>query len=78
MIDSWRKSLLKTLSWRAIATLTTMSVVYIFTEEPLLSLGIGAMDMVLKIVLYYLHERAWVKVKWGAQLPIARAPAQDD
>lgn len=78
MKDSWKKSLLKTLIWRVIASLTTMSVVYLFTEEALLSLGIGAMDMLLKIVLYYLHERAWMRVKWGVQPSITRAPAQDD
>ncbi len=80
MIDSWRKSLLKTLSWRVIATLITMSVVYVLTGEALLSFGIGTMDMLLKVVFYYLHERAWTRVQWGALPPIAHAPApaQDD
>ncbi len=78
MIDSWRKSLLKTLSWRVIATLITMLVVYILTGEALLSFGIGTMDMLLKIAAYYLHERAWTKVQWGAQPSIVPAPAQDD
>lgn len=78
MIDSWKKSLFKTLSWRVIATLITMSVVYILTGEALLSFGIGTMDMLLKIVFYYLHERAWTKVHWGAQPLIVPAPAQDD
>ena len=78
MKDSWKKSLLKTLSWRVIATLITMSVVYILTGEALLSFGIGTMDMLLKIVFYYLHERAWTRVQWGAQPSIIQAPAQDD
>ena len=78
MIDSWRKSLLKTLSWRVIATLITMFVVYILTGEALLSFGIGIMDMLLKVVIYYLHERAWTKVQWGARPPLSPAPAQDD
>lgn len=78
MKDSWRKSLLKTLSWRVIATLITVSVVYIYTGEALLSFGIGAMDMLLKIVVYYLHERAWIKVNWGAHPMIDHAPAPGD
>ncbi len=78
MKDSWKKSLLKTLSWRVIATLITMSVVYVLTGEALLSFGIGTMDMLLKIVFYYLHERAWTRVQWGAQPSIIQAPAQDD
>lgn len=60
-----KRALAKALAWRAIATVTTISLVYIFTGEIELAAGIGAMDIIIKLILYYGHERAWNRVKWG-------------
>jgi uncharacterized membrane protein len=30
-----------------------------------ISLGIGATEMVIKPFIYWCHERLWNKVKWG-------------
>ena len=64
-MERHRRSIAKAVTWRTIATLTTMSLVYLFTGELVLTLGIGASDVMLKILFYYLHERAWNKVGWG-------------
>ena len=60
---SRKVSVWKAISWRVIATITTMSLVFIFTGEWELILGVGLFDVLLKIGLYYLHERAWERVK---------------
>ena len=65
MREQKKRSLAKTLSWRIIASLTTMIVVFIFTGNVLLSAGIGGVEFASKIILYYFHERGWNKVKWG-------------
>lgn len=57
------KSLGKTISWRIIATLTTISLIYIFTKEITLALGIGGIEIIAKMILYYIHERVWNKIK---------------
>lgn len=57
---SRRISLYKAFTWRAIATCATMLLVYIGTGHLALAAVVGAGDIVLKILLYYLHERAWV------------------
>ena len=31
-------------------------------------LSIGASELITKIVLYYLHERLWSRIKWGREL----------
>ncbi len=59
------RSVAKAISWRFFATLTTAIIVYFFTGNFLLSLGISASEFVLKILIYYAHERAWNKVKFG-------------
>ena len=59
------KSIAKAISWRIIASLTTMSLVFIFTGELVLSLSIGFFEIILKMLFYYAHERVWDKTKWG-------------
>ncbi len=64
-MEHHERSIAKAVTWRIIAALTTMSLVYIFTGEILLTLGVGAFDVLLKLAFYYLHERAWDRISWG-------------
>jgi len=73
--ETHSRTVMKTVSWRVVATVTTMAIVYIFTGEFLLSLGVGAVEVIAKILFYYLHERAWEMVSWGkAKHPLASIP----
>ena len=65
MKDSRKKSLLKTLTWRIIATIVTVLGIQLISGDWGMSFGIGIGINLLKTVLYYFHERAWNKVKWG-------------
>jgi uncharacterized membrane protein len=64
-MDSHKRSIAKTISWRIVATTTTIAAVFIFTGNLTLSIGVGAVEMIAKLIFYYLHERAWNRVKWG-------------
>lgn len=65
MRESHLRSMLKGVTWRVIASVTTMSVVYIVTGDVALMASVGAVDILAKVFFYYLHERTWGKVKWG-------------
>jgi len=65
MVDGIRRSLAKTISWRIVATLTTMVIVFLFTGEITLSLGVGVVEVVSKMIFYYGHERIWEQIKFG-------------
>jgi adenylylsulfate kinase len=65
MKDSRIRSVAKGLSWRAIATGTTMSLVYLATGDLEVVAHVGMADVVLKLLFYYGHERAWGRVVWG-------------
>ena len=67
MPDKHIKSIVKAFTWRFIATCTTMSIVWFYTGELTLTLEVGALDVVLKLIFYYLHERAWSKPAWGTK-----------
>ena len=64
-IERKRRSMTKAISWRTLATLTTMLIVFIFTRKFELTLLVGGLDVILKMILYYYHERIWNKILWG-------------
>jgi len=59
------RSLLKAISWRIVATSTTMFLVFLFTGNLVLSVGVGSLELLLKLVLYYVHERIWNRSNFG-------------
>ena len=65
MYEEHKRSGLKTISWRMIATSTGMFLVYIFTGQLELVVGFGIGDVVLKMAFYFLHERVWNRIKFG-------------
>ncbi len=63
--DSQKRHLVKTVVWRCIGTLDTMVIAYIISGNALTGLKIGLTEVITKMVLYYLHERAWYKINFG-------------
>ncbi|WP_289282091.1 DUF2061 domain-containing protein, partial [Methylophaga sp. UBA5088] len=59
------RSIIKGVTWRLVATTTTVIIVYIFFGRLDLAIVAGLLESVLKIALYWGHERVWHKVKWG-------------
>ena len=57
--DSNLKSLMKSISWRIVGTIDTIVISFIATGQLTMALSIGSVEVVSKILLYYLHERVW-------------------
>jgi|TARA_R100001509_G_scaffold94619_1_gene54765 uncharacterized membrane protein len=60
-----KRHILKTITWRIIGTLDTMIIAWALSGDPLLGLSIGGIEVFSKMLLYYIHERAWYKSKFG-------------
>ena len=60
-----RRSIAKGVSWRVVATTTTILIVYFFFNRLDLAIAAGMIETVLKVGLYWAHERTWFKVQWG-------------
>lgn len=56
-------SLVKAITYRLLGSLTTFVGCYFFTGKATISLGVSVFDFVAKILLYYVHERIWERVK---------------
>ncbi|MEE9451952.1 MAG: GTP-binding protein [Gammaproteobacteria bacterium] len=66
-IESKKRSLFKAVSWRIIGAITTGVIAWGITGTPDFGIKIGLLDFVLKIGIYYVHERLWDRVSFGRQ-----------
>lgn len=63
--ENIKRSIVKTLSWRVVGTITTVTISYLITGTLALAFSIGGIELVSKMVLYFFHERTWNTIKWG-------------
>ena len=68
------RSVVKALSWRVVATLTTTGLVFAFTGRFDLAITIGVFEAVAKMALYFMHERVWNRLEFGRK-PLEQALA---
>lgn len=65
MLNTNKRHLAKTFSWRAIGTLDTFMLGWLITGNPLTGLKIGSAEVVSKMFLYFGHEKIWYKINYG-------------
>ncbi len=68
MNETKLRSFLKAVSWRVLATTITFSIVFFITGETVIALEIGFLDLVLKLIAYFFHERIWGVIKVGKKM----------
>ena len=61
------RSIVKTLTWRTIATTDTILIAWLLTGDLRVGLGIASIEVVTKMFLYYFHERALRWSDWGLE-----------
>jgi uncharacterized membrane protein len=71
--DGHARSVVKAVSWRFVGSLDTFVLSLLVTGKLQYAVSIASVEALTKIVLYYLHERAWRLIRWGR--PRADAPA---
>ena len=62
---SRKRHIAKTFTWRITATITTMTIAWLVSGDPLTGLTIGGVEFFVKMPVYYFHERAWYKSNFG-------------
>ncbi|WP_178990299.1 DUF2061 domain-containing protein [Winogradskyella schleiferi] len=58
-----KRHLAKTITWRIIGTLDTFLLSWFISDNIQFGSQIALLELVTKMILYYLHERAWFKSK---------------
>jgi uncharacterized membrane protein len=68
------RSFVKAVSWRALGSIDTFVLSYLFTQSGKAAGAIASTEVVTKILLYFAHERVWAQIGWGLA---PKAPATD-
>lgn len=64
------RSIAKAVSWRITGSLDTFALSWLITGNVVSAGSIATAEVVTKIVLYYLHERAWSHVPFGRHMTL--------
>ena len=56
---SRKRHVAKAITWRVVATTTTVVIVGFGTGDWAVGLAVGGVEFPTKMLLYYLHERFW-------------------
>ena len=62
---SVKRHVAKTITWRIIGTVDTMIIGWLITGNIMTGLKIGGIEVVSKMILYFLHERVWFNLNIG-------------
>ena len=64
-MESHSRSIVKAVTYRILGSTSTGLIFYVLTGRLSLSVGAGLLDVVLKIGVYFLHERLWNHINYG-------------
>lgn len=67
LIESHKRSIVKSITYRFMGIIITITIAFLFTRKVFLSISIGLFDTLIKLFGYYLHERIWNKIKFGKE-----------
>jgi uncharacterized membrane protein len=65
--DSHFRSIVKAVSWRDTGSIDTFVLSFILTGSVRVAGSIAGAEAITKMILYYLHERAWSVILWNQQ-----------
>ncbi len=71
------RHILKTFTWRFIGTMDTVILAWLISGNAEFGLSIGGLELITKMILYYLHERTWYKIKFGLESKNRTQPHAD-
>ena len=68
-METRRRSVAKAISYRLFASIITALIAWGLTSRFSIALQIGLIDGLTKLLGYFLHERAWARIRYGAPRP---------
>ena len=84
-METKTRSFSKAISYRIFSSLiVTPGIVYLFTRQGTLALGIGVTELFVKVFTFFLHERIWTLIPYGneshplAEFPVNKALTTQD
>lgn len=69
-METQKRSIAKTISWRIVATIITGVVTYFLTGRLDFAVAVSFADTGVKFFTYYAHERMWARISYGKVRPL--------
>jgi adenylylsulfate kinase len=66
-METHARSIAKALTWRVGGLVLTVAVAWIITRRADIAASIGLADTAVKLAAFYIHERVWLKIRFGQQ-----------
>ena len=63
--ESFRRSVVKTITYRVVILILDFTVIYLFTRQIEIAVSFMILSNVYTTLAYFFHERIWDKIKWG-------------
>ena len=70
MMESRKRSFIKTISYRLLSATAGFIILFLVTGNIKVSLKAGLLMESTKVIIYYIHERIWSKIRYGLTYPI--------
>ncbi len=64
-MESNARSITKALTYRFWQSLNTFIISFIVTGKLEMATAIVSIEIFIKIIVYFFHERIWSRIKWG-------------
>ena len=68
-MESHRRSVVKAITWRVLGFAITVGATWTVTGEASLAATVAVVDTLVKIGIFYFHERAWNRSRFGRSKP---------
>jgi len=65
--SSPKRSIIKAVSWESISTLATVALAYLLFGNVQVCMAFGGISFIMKLILFYCHERCWHQIQFGKQ-----------
>ena len=65
MTETKTRTVVRMLTYRITAWLFTIFWTYLFTDDVEVATGFATVLHILLSIDYYIHERIWLRIKWG-------------
>jgi uncharacterized membrane protein len=63
--EAHHRSLIKAITWRATGSVDTFLITLLVTGRLSFAGSVAGIEVITKIMLYYMHERIWLMIPWG-------------
>ena len=77
-MESHKRSMVKSVTWRIMGVVLLSGITWLVTHNWKESTIITIVFHSIRMVMYYFHERIWLRVKWGTvPHPLAELKVKD-